>query len=615
MIDEKQNNIFDMTSNREILLEIINERNIVVNSKSWRYTLPLRMIAAFIRQHEPLLIITRNILCIFEKIAYSLYRFYKRKNYTGLSRRGYQKWIIHNEPSNNDLELQKQHFFLYRPKISIVIPLYKVSLYYLKKLINSVQNQTYNNWDLYLTDGSPEINNFFKEICFKDGRIHYCFLGNNDNISEITNEAIKFSVGEYIAFMNYNDVLAPFALYEVVKTINNHLDIEFIYSDDDLLINGKRRSPYFKPDFAPFTLKSINYIKHFFIMKRSLVEHLGCLNSEYNGVQDYDYILRASELTSKIHHIRKILYHRHYIKTSTIFANNILETGKKVLEAHMTRTGFKGTVKRDGSIFYPIYDIIGKPSVSIIIPNKDNLTTLKICIDSILLRSTYENYEIVIIENNSENKETFIYYHELEKYKNIRVIYYPEKGFNYSKLINYGVKNCVSDFILQLNNDTEIITPNWLELMLGLAQHPDVGAVGVKLLYPDRNIQHMGIYLHPSGCFYLIKNKLSGIKNYIALIGACVMSRKESYEKIGYMDERFKVSHGDVDFCLALHEAGLYNVFTPLVELIHHEGKTRGYDNTLEKLNLRFLEWVFLRMKWPKIVKAGDPFVNILNKW
>jgi Predicted glycosyltransferases len=202
----------------------------------------------------------------------------------------------------------------------------------------------------------------------------------------------------------------------------------------------------------------------------------------------------------------------------------------------------------------------------------------------------------------------------LVKNKKIRILYYPEKGFNYSKLINFGVKNCESDYILQLNSDIEVITPNWLELMIGLAQRSDVGAVGAKLLYPDGSIQHAGVYINTSGWFHLIKNNICGIQNYIALIGACVMSRKEVYEKIGYMDENFSVSHGDVDFCIALREIGLYTVFTPLVELIHYEGKTRGYDNTLEKINLQFLEWVLLRMKWPNVIKSGDPYVNIFNK-
>jgi GT2 family glycosyltransferase len=600
---------------KEILLDVITERNKIVYSKFWRYTTPLRMIATFIRKHKLLRLLFKSLSFIIDKIINLLYILYKNRNNKGFTRRDYINWIKINEPSYNDLELQKQHNFSYRPKISIVIPMYNSSFIYLKELITSIQKQTYDNWELCLADGSPEKNKRIEVICDADKRIRYLSLGKDNGISGNTNEAIKFANGEYIAFMYCDDTLAPFALYENVECINNHLDIEFIYSDEDYLINGKRRNPYFKPDFAPDTLRSFNFIKQFVVMKRSLAERLGNLNGEYDGMQDYDYILRASEATSKIHHIRKILYHQRCLNKSVLLSDAVLEIGKKILEDHMKRIGFKGKVKREGAIYYPIYDVIGNPSVSIVIPNKDHITTLKICIDSILLRSTYTNYKIVIVENNSENEETFIYYRELEKHTKIRVIYYPEKGFNYSKLINFGVKNCTSDYIVQLNNDTEIITPNWLELMLGLAQRPDVGAVGVKLLYPDGSIQHAGVYLHSSGWFYLIKNKICGIQNYIALVGACVMSRKEAYEKIGYMDEEFQVSHGDVDFCLALREIGLYTVFTPLVELKHYEGKTRGYDNTPEKISLQYFEWILLSKKWQNFIKAGDPYIkNELSK-
>jgi len=600
----------DMLSLREILLSVINERNILLNSRSWRYTKPLRIIATFIRRHKILYVLTKKIFFIIKKTFFPLYLLYKNKKRTKLSESDYLKWIKFNEPSSRDLELQKKYNFSYRPKISIVISIYKISLKYFKELITSIQRQTYDNWELCIVDGSPEKNIKIEIICASDKRINYRSLGENNSISYNTNEAIKFATGNYIIFMHHNDVLAPFALHESVKIINNQLDIDFIYSDEDIFINKKRYKPYFKPDFSPDTLRSFNYIGSFFIMKRSLVDKLGYLNEEYDGMQDYDYVLRASEITSKIHHIRKILYHQRYLKELTASSDVILEIGAKILMSHMIKIGFNGIVKRKNEIYYPIYNIIGNPSVSIIIPNKDFISTLKVCIDSILLLSTYKNYEILIVENNSENEETFIYYRELEKHPKIRVIYYPEKGFNYSKLINFGVKNCSSDYIVQLNNDTEIITPNWLELMLGLAQRPDIGAVGVKLLYPDGSIQHAGIYLDSSGWFYLIKNNFSGIRNYIALIGACVMSKKEVYEKISYMDENFSVSHGDVDFCLALREIGLYSVFTPLVELKHYEGKTRGYDNTPEKINIQFLEWLLLCKKWTNVINAGDPFVN-----
>jgi len=521
----------------------------------------------------------------------------------------YLLWKIKkNEPSRADLKLQSRHLFSYHPKISIVIPLYNTSLRYFKELFFSVQAQTYNNWELCLADGSLKKNKKIEKLCAKDKRIHYRFLGENKGISGITNEAIKLAAGDYIAFMDHNDALSPFALYENVKRVNEQPDVEFIYSDEDSLIYGKRRNPVLKPDFAPDTLRSVNYIGHFFVMKRSLTERLGNFNSEYDGAQDYDYVLRASEATTKIYHIKKILYHRRYLKT-----NDVLRMSAKALEAHIARIGFKGTVKLKDDAYYPIYNVIGTPSVSIIIPSKDFMTTLKTCVDSILERTTYKNYEIVIIENNSEKEKTFAYYRELEKHPQIRVLYYPEKEFNYPKLINFGVKNCSSDYIVQLNNDTEIITPDWLELMLGLAQRPDVGAVGAKLLYPDRSIQHAGIYIDISGSFILVKKNFYVIQNCIALIGACVMSRRKIYEQIGYMDQNLAASHNDVDFCLALRNIGLYNVFTRLVEIIHHEGKTRGYDDTPEKENLRLREWNYLVNKWPKVIRDGEPYFRAMR--
>ena len=526
----------------------------------------------------------------------------------------YPKWIKLNEPADVDLRLQKQYLFSYQPQISIVTVIYKMSLNYFKEFLAAIQEQTYDNWKLCIVDSSHERDKNIEKLCNKDKRIQYRFLGGDNGISENTNEAIKLAEdGEYAAFMDYDEILAPFALYESVKCINEQPDVEFIYSDEDCIVNGKRSNPVFKPDYAPDTLRSWNYIGHFVVLKRHLVDSLGGFNSEYDGVQDYDFVLRASEATGKIHHIQKILCHKRIRKAlpSVESSAAVTEAGARVIYSHIERLGLKGNVKPDEKHpgrFYVIYDVIGTPFVSIIIPNKDHMTTLKTCVDSVLERSTYSNYEIVIVENNSENEETFAYYRELEKHVKIRVLYYPEKGFNYSKLINFGVRNCTSDYIVQLNNDTEVITPNWLELMLGFAQRPDVGAVGVKLLFPDGSIQHAGVVASSDGFFHL----LSGchIVNYTAVTGACVMSRMKLYDIIGYMDDAFPVNFGDVDFCFKLRAKGFLIVYNPLVALYHHESLTRGQSETPEKQELSIKDRDVFFERWSDKI-CLDPYYRL----
>jgi len=531
-------------------------------------------------------------------------------------KRDYLHWIKLNEPTDVDLKLQKHYLFSYQPQISIVTTIYKMSLNYFKEFLASIQAQTYDKWKLSIADSSPERNKSIEALCTEDKRIQYRFLGGDNGISENTNEAIKLATdGEYVAFMDYDETLSPFALYENVKCINERPDVEFFYSDEDCIVNGKRRNPVFKPDYAPDTLRSWNYIGHFVVMKRNLADSLGGLNSEYDGAQDYDLVLRASEATEKIHHIRKILCHNRRRKALSAKSSvAVTEAGARVIYSHIERLGLKGTVKPDEKHpgrFYVIYDVIGSPFVSIIIPNKDHMTTLKTCVDTVLERSTYANYEIVIVENNSEKEETFTYYRELEKHAKIRVLYYPEKGFNYSKLINFGVRNCSSDYIVQLNNDTEVITPNWLELMLGFAQRPDVGAVGAKLLFTDGNIQHAGMGASSDSLFHILSS--CHIMNYTAVTGACVMSRMKLYNVVGYMEDAFPVDFGDVDFCFKLRDKGFLIVYNPLVELYHHESLTRGGPNdTPEKLALFIKDRDAFFERWSDKI-CIDPYYRSLE--
>ncbi len=543
----------------------------------------------------------------------------------------YQIWIKNNEPTLEELEKQRKKEFKIKPKISILVPMYNTPKKFFEELVNSLIGQTYENWELCLADGSMERNEKLEAICKKDKRIKYKFIGINKGISENTNSALKLATGDFIALLDHDDLLPQFSLYEIVKCINENPDVEFIYTDEDKFeeLGGKRYDPYFKSDFAPDTLRANNYICHFSVFKKELMDKLGGFRSKYDGAQDYDILLRMSETTNKIVHIPKILYHWRVHALSTAKSGGTAkpyayEAGIKALEDHIERIGLKGTVRHGNTLgTYKIdYEIIGEPKVSILIPNKDYISTLKVCLKSIKKLTTYKNYEIVIIENNSEEKETFDYYNEIDGKDKIKVIYYPEKEFNYSKIINFGVKNSTGEYIVQLNNDTELITPNWLEEMLGYAQREDVGAVGVELFYPDKTIQHAGIIIGIGGVAgHVFKNLPKGIHGYFskdamvqnlsAVTAACIMTPKSIYDEVGYMDEKFKVAFNDVDFCLKIREKNKLIIYTPYVQFLHYESKSRGFEDTPEKQARFKREIDRFHEKWQKFLKAGDPYYNI----
>lgn len=544
----------------------------------------------------------------------------------------YQVWIQNNEPTEEELEKQKITKFEKNPKISIIVPMYNTPARFFEELVDCLINQTYSNWELCLADGSPDKNSELKKIINKDERIKYKFLNDNKGIPGNTNEAIKLATGDFLALLDHDDLLPKFCLYEIVKCINENPDVEFIYTDEDKIEGEKenRKDPYFKPDFSSDTLRSNNYITHLSVFKKELMNKLGGFRDAYNGAQDYDIIIRATEETQNIVHIPKVLYHWRVHPQSTAMDSEAkpyaYEAGKKVIEDHLKRQGLEATVNHGGDIkgIYEVqYKVQGNPKVSILIPNKDSVKLLKNCINSILNKTTYDNYEIIIIENNSEESKTFSYYDSLKENEKIKLITYTEKGFNYSKIINFGVKNSDADFVVQLNSDTEIITPNWLEKFIGYAQREDVGAVGARLYYEDGSIQHAGIVV---GICNLAANMLTGlpkgvhayfgkdclIQNMSAVTGACLFSRREIYEEVGYMDEEnFKVAFNDVDFCLKIREKGYKIIYNPFIELWHYESKTRGYEDTPEKKKRFENESNNFKTKWKEVLKRGDPYYNI----
>lgn len=563
----------------------------------------------------------------------------------------YKIWMEKNKLTDKDLENQKNQKFEINPKISIVVPMYNTNEIFFKELVESLEKQTYSNWELCLADGSENQNEDLKKYYENNEKIKYKFLNSNKGISENTNAAIDIATGEYIGFLDHDDLLAQNALYEVVKVINENKDVEFIYTDEDKIDQTYERfEPYFKPDFSPETLEANNYITHFVVVKKALIEKIGKLNSEFNGAQDFDFVLRATENTKEIIHISKILYHWRVHRDSTANVADAkpyaYEAGRRAVAEHIKRLGRTGTAENGQDVpgIYKIkYDVIGNPKVSIVIPNKDNINLLKSCINSILKLTTYQNYEIVIIENNSEKKQTFEYYNELIKNEKIKLLNFNKntvldkngekevknktnknnsKEFNYSALINFGVKNVDGDFLLQLNNDTKLLTPDWLEILIGYAQNKEIGAIGARLYYPDKTIQHAGIIVGLSGIAgnmlvnlpygkHAYFGREAATRNVSAVTGACLFSRRCLYEEVGYMNEdEFKVAFNDVDFCLKLLDKGYRNLYNPYIELIHYESKSRGYEDSKEKEERFKNESEKFNEKWKRYIDY-DPYYNI----
>ena len=559
-------------------------------------------------------------------------RFFRIKDkepYT--DREAYKMWQENNEPKLSEFNELRKFRFEVEPLISIIVPMYNTNEKYFEELVNSVIAQIYPHWELCLADGSSAQNEKLKEIYEKDNRISYKFIGENKGISGNTNEALKMASGKYIVLLDHDDLLSVNSLYEIVKTINEQKDVDFIYTDEDKITDsGERFDPYFKPDFSPETISVHNYITHLVCFKKTLQEEVGLFADGFNGAQDFDMVLRLTEKAKKIVHISKILYHWRAGSGSTaVVADNkpyAYEAGKRAVEAHLERLGRKGKVENSGEVpgIYKIkYDVIGNPKVSILIPNKDGLNYLKPCINSILKLTTYENYEIVVIENNSKHEATFKYYEKLKKNPKIKVLEYKEKEFNYSRIINFGVKNVDGDFVVQLNNDTKLISKDWLETFIGYCQFKEIGAVGARLYYKDKSIQHAGIAVGIQGTAgNLLVNLEYGrhgyygfealTRNVSAVTGACLFARREIYEEVGYMEEKLlKVAFNDVDFCLKILEKGYRILYNPFVEFYHYESKTRGLDELDINKKGRFdKESEDFKNKWKDVLIKPDKYYN-----
>ena len=517
----------------------------------------------------------------------------------------------------------------WQPLISIMVPVYKPPREFLKQMIASVRQQSYQNWQLCLADGEGSMEPVLRQAADEDSRIRYQILDENLGIAGNSNAALELATGEYVGLLDHDDILEKHALYEVVKALNEDPDTDMLYSDEDKVSMDLRVyfDAHLKPDFNLDLLRSNNYICHFFVARKELLDELGGFLPDYDGAQDYDLILRCSERARKICHIPRILYHwrTHQFSTSENPESKMYcyTSGKLALEAHLKRMGLNADVSLIGDHlgYYRVkYRVTGKPKISILIPNKDQPDTLKACVDSIREKSTYGNYEIIIIENNSTGTEIFSLYEELKLDPRIRVAVW-ERDFNYPAINNFGASLAQGEFLLLLNNDTRVITPDWMEELLGTCQRPDVGIVGAKLYYPDDTIQHAGVVMKLAGvCGHVFCGmdrsepgrfaRAVVQQDYSAVTAACMMVKKSVYESAGGMDEAFAVAYNDVDFCLRVRGMGLLVVFTPFAELYHDESKTRGYEDNPEKQKRFTEEKKRLLGRYQEYLEKGDPCYN-----
>ena len=545
----------------------------------------------------------------------------------------YKVWIENHIATEKELEMQRTYEFEYRPLISILIPTYNTPKHLLIETIDSVIKQSYDNWELCIADGGSTLEDVklvLDDYASRDKRINIKYIGENKGIAGNTQECYYMSNGDYIGLFDHDDLLEPNALFEVVKAINEDRTIEFIYTDEDK-INEKsnyRFDPHFKQDYAIDTFRSYNYICHFSVFRKDLMDKIGGFRDGYNGSQDYDIILRATREAKNIYHIPKILYSWRVHSGST--AGNpknkmyCYDSAKKAIADDLEKRGIKGTVK-DGKYIgtYEVdYDIIGNPKISILIPSKDHIEDLDRTIMSVINKTSYNNYEIIVIENNSELDDTFEYYDKIQReYSNIKVVKW-EREFNYSAINNFGATFATGEYLLLLNNDVEVINKEWLTKMLGLAQRKDVGCVGAKLYYPDTTIQHGGIIVGLGGAaahahrgfnkksygFFL---RLGITQNLSAVTGACLLVKREVFDEVNGLDESFEVAYNDVDFCLRVLETGRVNVWTPYAELYHYESKSRGDDSKDPVKAKRFQgEFNRFRERYKDFLEKGDPYYN-----
>jgi len=626
------------------------------NATSWKVTAPLRWLAHQSKRMQHLLRIAPQLTMQAGGMKSALLKLYKLilsegmsgvkhrlKNHVGspiiigsthekTGRNDYAQWLSHYDIATDhqhDLICKRIEDMAYLPLISIIMPTYNPNPIWLQEAIESVANQSYTSWELCIADDAstnPEIRTLLEKYVAEDKRIKVIFRTVNGHISAASNSALELATGDWVALLDHDDLLSEHALYWVANAINDNPEIKLIYSDEDKVAeSGNRISPYFKTDWNPDLFLSHNHICHLGVYNHSLIKSIQGFRKGVEGAQDYDLALRCIEQINadNIHHIPRILYHWRMHKGSTALAgsekNYALIAGKKALDEHFQRCAIKATAELLECGMYRVhYELpVSLPLVSIVIPTYNGLSILKQCIDSILTKTTYPNYEIIVIDNNSDDKRTLEYLERIGVDENIRVLKDP-RPFNYSQLNNAAIEKSKGQYVLLMNNDIEVITPDWLSEMVSIVIQEGVGCVGARLWYPNDTLQHGGVIIGLGGVAghshkhlprkspgYFWRAQL--IQNFSAVTAACLIVRKSIFDEVGGLNEdKLQVAFNDVDLCLKVREAGYRNVWTPYAELYHHESATRGYEDTPEKKQ-RFSEEVqYMKEQWGQTL-MNDP--------
>ncbi len=555
----------------------------------------------------------------------------------------YGPWYESHKPTEAELARQRKKEFENGPKFSVLVPTYMTKEIFLRQMIESVLAQTYVNWELCIADasdkpvpeGEKDVETIVRSYAAADPRIRYRKLKENISISANTNRAFEMAEGDYIGLLDHDDLLAPSALFRMAEAITSH-GADMLYSDEDKVTEDLKKhfQPHFKPEFNLDLLRTNNYITHFLVVKKSLAEEAGLLRDEMNGAQDYDFIFRCSEKAKRIVRVPEILYHWRTSEAST--ADNPMskqyayEAGRRAIEGNLERTGTLGTVEMlpDFGFYRVRYPVAGNPLVSVIIPNKDHADMLRKCVQSVFAND-YPNIEIIIVENNSTERETYAYYKELSKDPRVHLVRW-KSGFNYSAINNYGVRFAKGDYLLFLNNDVRgEISTDWLSEMLGVCSRKDVGAVGARLYYPNDRIQHAGIVIGIGGVAGAMfvdlprgrggyMHKAAVMQDLSAVTAACMLTKREAFLGADGFTEELAVAFNDVDLCLKIGRLGFRIVYDPFAELYHDESRTRGAEDTPEKVRRFQSEIEYMRVHWLDILKNGDPNYNpnlSLKKW
>lgn len=545
----------------------------------------------------------------------------------------YPNWLARNEVLDIEAMTQEIATFHYQPKISIAMPVYNVEEKWLRLCIDSILNQVYTNWELCMADDAstdPNVKKILTEYQQLDERIRVVFREQNGHISEATNSALAIATGEFVALLDNDDELAINAFYEVVKVLNENPELDLIYSDEDKIdMDGNRSDPAFKPDWSPDLLLGTNYISHLGVYRRSILEEIGGFLKGYEGSQDYDLVLRFTEKTTKerIKHIPKVLYYWRMLPTSTAVDQGskgyAFEAGLRAVQDALVRRGINGHATHGAAngLYDVYYDIESEKLVSIIIPTKNGYKDVQRCVSSIIEKTTYQNYEIIMADNGSTDPKMHELYAEFEQQLPGR--FFVESidiPFNFSTINNRAAKKAHGEYLLFLNNDTEVITENWLTLMVSFAQQERIGCVGAKLLYPNNTVQHAGVILglggvaghghygYPHGDLGYF-GRLAINVNYSAVTAACLLMKKADFDAVGGFEEAFTVAFNDVDLCLKVQALGRDNVWLHEAELYHFESQTRGYDDKGKKKKRFEQEKVMMEEKWGPLIE-NDPFYN-----